>query len=73
MSALGRAPPSHLLKQKNSITLPSGIRIWQPEFPHLTLSHKTCTVQTSDHESMSARDARLLSYFSEVAEYFHAS
>ncbi|MFT2798881.1 DDE-type integrase/transposase/recombinase [Serratia sp. N21D137] len=38
---------SHLLKQNKPITLPSGKRIWQPEFPDLTLSHKTGTVHTA--------------------------
>ncbi|BBJ69767.1 hypothetical protein ECC18A13_p10090 (plasmid) [Enterobacter sp. 18A13] len=37
---------SCLLKQEKPIMLPSGKKIWQPEFPELTLSHKTGTVQS---------------------------
>jgi len=35
-------------KQNRYITLPSGIRIWQPEFADKTLSRKTGAVQGVD-------------------------
>ncbi len=66
---------SHLLKQKKPITLPSGKRIWQPEFPDLTLSHKTGTVQFTtlnadkpDEEAITVRQSK---YLNDLIEQDH--